>query len=152
MKRNLRNKGGFTIMETIVAMVVVVIVSVAAATAVLSGLKAQNNIERDFDALRCAENILECFKATEETELFDFQNALVSAIRFAEGHTTIHRVDGKIAVVQNGYVVKIKYETTRAIEVSVIVPNGNEFKMDNFDDENDEEIVAFTYTKGGASS
>ena len=70
MKKIQKNRPGFSIAEVIIAMAVVVLVTATALTTVLYTRKAENRILRDADAIRVAENILECYKATVDEDAF----------------------------------------------------------------------------------
>ena len=132
MTKNNRKKGGFTIMETIIAMVVVVVVSIAAGTATLASIKAGKNVARDADAIRCAENVLECFKATEGKDAF------VSAVSAVEekGYDFIARQDTTYKFKKDaGYTVDVQYSES-AITVTVTA------------DDDREVLVEYSYTKG----
>lgn len=64
-----RNKKGFSLVEVIIALSVIVIVSIATLTIVLSSVNARKKAADEAKALRFAENIYECYKAADnETE------------------------------------------------------------------------------------
>ena len=133
MMKNNRKKRGFTIMETIIAMVVVVVVSIAAATATLAGIQAGRNVARDADAIRCAENVLECFKATDTVDIFG-----VTVLDLEGPYTAIFSVPN-LTFMKNGYKVETKYtQETNTLYVKVTA-----------DDDEEDVIVEYSYTKGG---
>ena len=132
MMKNNRKKRGFTIVETIIAMVVVVVVSIAAATATLAGIQAGRNVARDADAIRCAENILECFKATDTVDNFG-----VTVFNLEGPYTAIFSVPN-LTFRKNGYKVETKYtQETDTLHVKVTA------------DDDGDVIVEYSYTKGG---
>lgn len=131
MMKNNRKKRGFTILETIIAMVVIVVVSIAAATATVSGIQAGRNVARDADAIRCAENVLECFKATETIDAFVDAVRAVEAIEEEEissqGSEYVFKKDA-------GYTVNLQYsESTITVTVTA--------------DDDGDVIVEYSYTK-----
>ena len=81
MKQRRSKKGGFTVLEMVIAMAVVVIVTATAVTLVLSSRKAETRVLRNADATRLAENVWECFKAT------DSETDFLAAVEYAEGIT-----------------------------------------------------------------
>ena len=132
-----KRKNGFSIVECIIALTVVIIVSFTALSILLSAVSAKVTSVDIAYAQRFADNAWECFKAADnENEFIDF-------MRFAEG-VTLTGSDGNYSYVSE--------ENKFTAEISVA---GNEFGIRVFFDNNkedrsdDEEIISFNYTKGG---
>ena len=125
-----RNNHGFTVVELVIAMAVVVLVSATAITLVLSSRKAEERALRNADAVRLAENIFECFKATNGEEAF------LAAVAFAEGG----KPEGEngsytITSARYGYTAEITSDDMQ-LEVVVLA-------------EDKSELLSFSFKKGG---
>ena len=132
--RNTKNKRGFTIVEVVIAMAVVVVVSAVAITTIVATRKSEVQLLRDLDTVRFAENAFECFKGTTSEE--EFIITLVDVEKDA--------YDGSF---ENGsywfrskkydYVAKLTLESDQKT-LSIAIDDG------------EGELLSFRYTKGGA--
>lgn len=127
----MNKKKGFSLVEAVIALTVVVIVSFAALSLVLSSTTTKVNAVNKSKAQYFAYNALECFKASDDTT--EFENNIV----FAEGLTPTKD--------ENTYIfVSEENKFTAAVTI-----NGKAFEITVWDKYNDE-IISFDYTKGGA--
>lgn len=70
MNKFFKRKGGFSIMEAVVAMAIVVLVTASALTiATFSTSSRVKSIDKN-KAINCAYNIIECFKVSTDAEAF----------------------------------------------------------------------------------
>ena len=92
-------KGGFTIVELVVALAIILIMSIAATSTIAS----QNNIYRSTlyttEATNLAENAVECFRFADDAQAF------VDA--YKETGVTLEGEDGKYTFEQSGLKVSI---------------------------------------------
>ena len=70
MKNRKNRKGGFSIAEAIIALSIIVVVSIAAATITLSSISLRYTLTNRSIAINFADNAVECFKAAESVEEF----------------------------------------------------------------------------------
>ena len=89
----MKNKRGFTLAEAVIAAAVVFLLSAAALTAVALFMRTTEARKRDDDALRTAENVLECFKYADSASEFE---ALVGELGLTCAGGQIARADGAI--------------------------------------------------------
>ena len=133
---SLKKKRGFSIMETVIALAVIVIVTVAALSIVVSSVIAKANLTNRLAAQGFAQDVWECFKASQTKA--EFEDNLSFALDDNEG---------------------LEYDTSR----DIYVYHSKQFRAkininDSFDelsvavtDQNGEEIISFSYDKHNAS-
>ncbi len=127
----MNKKKGFSLMEAVIALTVVVIVSFAALSLVLSSATAKVNAVNKSKAQYFAYDALECFKASES--ISDFESNMLFA------------ADIEIKLDENGQFTYLSEENKFTAEITVI---DNTFKIEVLD-KNKKEIISFDYTKGG---
>ena len=139
------NKRGFTIVEVVIALTVIVIVSAAGMMMVQSQIKSEQKISQVIEATNIAENAIECFRfavnnPSVEQEDGTYVNDTVGAFEetFAKTNYILVEEDGKYRVYEGGLIVEITVTITQAenkIDISAV-------------NSNDETILEkYTYTK-----
>ena len=132
MKR-IKRKNGFSLAEVIVALAIVAIVSVAALSIVSSSINARVNAINRTNAQIFADNILECFKASEN------ESGFKNNVQFAVGVNISDGTDGEYVLSQNAFSSEIKFipsdEGRRTIEIEIKDSDGDS-------------IISITYVKG----
>lgn len=128
-----RKKSGFTIVEAVIALTVIVLVSATALTIVLLSVSAKVVAVDKSQAQNFASDAWECFKASGTEEEF------IENMRFAEGAELIF-AGGACKYTSEEYKfvaeITLNYEVSRPIfEISVKYQ--------------DKELITFSYTKGG---
>lgn len=126
----MNKKKGFSLVEAVIALSVVVIVSFAALSLVLSSTTTKVNAINKSKAQYFAYNALECFKASDSATEFE------NNIAFAEGITP--------TIDENTY----KFVSEENKFTATVTINGNTFEITVWD-KYDDEIISFDYTKGG---
>ena len=129
MNKTKRNSG-FSIMETVIALAIILIVTMAALTVVMASISARVKQANYSEAQDLAHNMLECFKAAESNEDFE------SNVEFATG------------LVWSEEDTNYTYNAENKFEAVIIA----DFTTDTFEitvtDNKGEEIISFSYTKG----
>lgn len=136
----MRKNHGFSIVEVVIALAVIMIVTVTAISIVLSSISTKVNAIQKTQAQSFAENVWESFCAAESEEEF------LSLVSFAEGITlTDGTIDG------DGNTVYIYHSEAQAFvaQISVCFPEQarSEFMID-VKDEDGRSIISFSYQKG----
>ena len=127
MKSIINRKGGFSIAEAIIALSIIVVVSIAAATITLSSISLRYTLTNRSIAINFADNAVECFKAAEdETEFW----ALVSGL-------------ADYSYIDNKFTAEITVDFNSAPKKFKIVVNEIK-KNDSIGDE----IISLEYVKG----
>lgn len=126
----MNKKKGFSLVEAVIALSVVVIVSFAALSLVLSSTTTKANAVNKSKAQYFAYNALECFKASDDTTEFE------SNMLFAAGI--------EIKLDENGQCTYLSEENKFTATVTI---DGNTFEITVLD-KYDDEIISFDYTKG----
>ncbi len=131
MNKTKRNSG-FSIMETVIALAIIVIVTVAALSVVMASISARVKQANYSEAQDFAHNILECFKAADDTAKFE------DYVKFAEGVELSQYAenDGYNYDAENKFSAKIMYYN-----------NFNEIFI-SIEDTKGDEIISFSYVKG----
>ena len=78
-RKTRKRKGGFALAETIIALVVILLVSAAALTLVLTSIQVKTHAVTETEARGFASDVWECFKASNNEEQF------LSNVEFALG-------------------------------------------------------------------
>lgn len=137
LKKN--RKKGFTLVEVIVALTVIVIVSAAAITIILSSFAAKTKVVSKSCAQNFASNVWECFKAADTQEEF------VSMVSFSEGvELSDAEKDDEGRTVYTCIFDGMDLEARISVEFSAT--ERDELEIDITDD--GESIISFSYRKG----
>ena len=135
-----KNNRGYSLVEVVIALSVIVIVSVSALSIVLSSVATKVNAINKSHAQSFADNVWESFKAA------DTQDEFLSLIAFSEGTTLTEGVtdeSGKTTYTyysqENKFTAEIavSYQENARPELEVMVT-----------DKDGDEIISFSYRKG----
>ena len=132
MNKNKRNSG-FSIMETVVALAIIVLVTVAALSVVMAAISARVKVNNYSEAQDFAHNALECFKVADDNA--EFENNLDFAGYERENLSEANSNEYT-------YVAENKFSA----DITANVTTG-EFEI-TVEDNKGEEIISFSYTKG----
>ncbi len=116
VEKKVKSKGGFTILEVVIAMAIIAIVTATAASIMTSAQKSMARSQKSVLAANDIANITECFKYTvcKSGRIDDFEKAVVFAFGLAsEGFTP--PTDGVYYVYEltrDGYVITVTVTTT----------------------------------------
>ena len=104
MRKNTRK--GFSLLEALVSLTVVVIVSIATVSLMLTSARLDGENMRSFEAHNQAENAVECFRFAESENEFlqAFAKSLQTPVEEGE-LPTFEEIEGQNVFSQNGYVV-----------------------------------------------
>lgn len=140
MSKNIKRKCGFTVVELIIALTVIVVVSITALTIVLSSVSAKVNANNKTEAQNFANGVWECFKVSDSEESF------LSNVSFA-----MNAELGEGQIDDSGYTVYTyqseEYKFTAIIKIKYLITARSEFAVELVD-KNGASIVSFTYEKG----
>lgn len=67
-KKKSRPSRGFSMVEVVIAMTVIVAVTISAISVVMSGINVEADVDRRFEAQTIVGNAIECFKVTDDYE------------------------------------------------------------------------------------
>lgn len=116
VEKKVKSKGGFTILEVVIAMAIIAIVTATAASIMTSAQKSMARSQKSVLAANDIANITECFKYTvcESGRIDDFEKAVVFAFGLAsEGFTpTTDGVYYVYELTRDGYVITVTVTTT----------------------------------------
>lgn len=113
VEKKVKSKGGFTILEVVIAMAIIAIVTATAASIMTSAQKSMARSQKSVLAANDIANITECFKYTvcESGNIDDFKKAVAFAFGLAsEGFTPT--TDGVYELTRDGYVITVTVTTT----------------------------------------
>lgn len=127
---HIKRNRGFSIMETVIALVVIVLVTAAALSITMAAISARVKMSNYSEAQDFAHNVLECFKAADDKDKFE------SNVGFA-GYELPSPVDSTYT-----YSAGNKFEA----EITADFASGK-FAI-TVNDSNGTEIISFTYQKG----
>ena len=134
MNHTKRNRG-FSIMETVIALVVIVLVTAAALSITMAAISARVKMSNYSEAQDFAHNVLECFKAADNNTEFESNMKDVAGYEYedmsAEPSIYTYKVENKFEA-----------EIIAAFDV-----DGDYFHI-TVNDSNGTEIISFTYQKG----
>lgn len=112
VEKKVKSKGGFTILEVVIAMAIIAIVTATAASIMTSAQKSMARSQKSVLAANDIANITECFKYTvcEGRSIDDFEKAVAFAFGLApEGFTPT--ADGEYKFIyeltRGGYVITV---------------------------------------------
>ena len=105
MRKNTRK--GFSLLEALVSLTVVVIVSIATVSLMLTSARLDGENMRSFEAHNQAENAVECFRFAEDQDEFleAFAKSLQTPVEEGEELPKFEEIEGQNVFSQNGYVV-----------------------------------------------
>ena len=149
MKNRKKCKGGFSIVEAIIALSIIVVVSIAAATITLSSISLRYTLTNRSIAINFADNAVECFKAAEDKDsgkaLEEFEALVNSATGVSYNTETSTKSGGKgnYTYEHNNFKAKITvdFDSDRP-KFEIVV---NEIKKDG---RPGDEIISLEYVKG----
>ena len=124
--KKVKSKGGFTILEVVIAMAIIAIVTATAASIMTSAQKSMARSQKSVLAANDIANITECFKYTvgEGRDIDDFQQAVVFAFGLAsEGFTPT--TDGVYELTRDGYVITVTVTTGTEKTVNSVAKDGD---------------------------
>ena len=126
-----KKNSGFSIMETIIALAIIVLVTVAALTIVMGAISARVKVTSCSEAQDFAHNVLECFKASDDNTEFE------NNVGFA-GYMDLSEIkpDEQYYFENNKFTAKI-----------VANCENGEFEID-IKSNKGEEIISFSYQRG----
>ena len=130
---NKHKKGGFSLMEAVIALTIIVLVSVTALTVVLSSFSAKVTEVGKSQAQSFAANAWECFKVS------DTQAEFIENMRFAEG-AELTFTEGVCNYTSEEYKFTAEITLNYAVQRPV---------FEIFVTYQDKELITFSYTKGG---
>lgn len=116
VEKKVKSKGGFTILEVVIAMAIIAIVTATAASIMTSAQKSMARSQKSVLAANDIANITECFKYTvcegcSVDDFEDFEKAVEFAFGLApEGFTPT--TDGVYELMRDGYVITVTVTTT----------------------------------------
>lgn len=120
VEKKVKSKGGFTILEVVIAMAIIAIVTATAASIMTSAQKSMARSQKSVLAANDIANITECFKYTVcegcSVDVFeDFEKAVEFAFGLASGGFT-PTTDGVYKFIyeltRDGYVITVTVRTT----------------------------------------
>lgn len=130
MNHTKRNRG-FSIMETVIALVVIVLVTAAALSITMAAISARVKMSNYSEAQDFAHNVLECFKAADGEDEFRLNVEFAGYELSGAASTYTYKVENKFEA-----------EIIAAFDV-----DGDYFHI-TVNDSNGTEIISFTYQKG----
>lgn len=112
VEKKVKSKGGFTILEVVIAMAIIAIVTATAASIMTSAQKSMARSQKSVLAANDIANITECFKYTvcESGSIDDFEKAVVFALGAEQGEFTL--TDGVYELGRDGYVITVTVTIT----------------------------------------
>ncbi len=134
-------RGGYSIVEVVIALSFIVVVTITALSIVLSSIVTRKNAIDTSKAQDFADNVWESFKAADTKEEF------LSLVAFSEGVSLGEGVpDGSAGTVytyysqEHGFTadITVRYPQTARPEIEITVT-----------DKGGDEIISFSYRKGG---
>jgi len=136
---NNKRKAGFSMVEVVIALAIILAVSIVAISITLSSITNRITIVNRTRAQYFADNVWECFKA--ETEENEYVELLEFAYPYTDGTFDPVNVD-----FSSGLVESTKYNF-RA-EITVDYTDRPTITVDVRELDDNDEIISFTYTKG----
>ena len=116
VEKKVKSKGGFTILEVVIAMAIIAIVTATAASIMTSAQKSMARSQKSVLAANDIANITECFKYTvckgcSVDDFEDFEKAVEFAFGLASGGFT-PTTDDVYELMRDGYVITVTVRTT----------------------------------------
>lgn len=126
VEKKVKSKGGFTILEVVIAMAIIAIVTATAASIMTSAQKSMARSQKSVLAANDIANITECFKYTvcESGNIDDFKKAVAFVFGLAsEGFTPT--TDGVYELTRDGYVITVTVTTGTEKTVNSVAKDGD---------------------------
>lgn len=126
--KKVKSKGGFTILEVVIAMAIIAIVTATAASIMTSAQKSMARSQKSVLAANDIANITECFKYTvgEGRDIEKFQQAVEFAFGLApEGFTTTDGVYVVYELTRDGYVITVTVTIGTEKTVNSVAKDGD---------------------------
>ncbi|MBQ2736901.1 MAG: type II secretion system protein [Clostridia bacterium] len=140
MKR--KNKGGFSLVEVVIALAIIVMVMGAGLSITLSSITTKVKAINRTHAQNFAENVLECFKEADTTT--EFKNFLSILDTDGDAHSEIKdETEYFICTHESG-----GYQFTAYIAVTYKAGNRPLLEINVWGENNEEKIIEFSYEKG----
>ncbi len=113
VEKKVKSKGGFTILEVVIAMAIIAIVTATAASIMTLAQKSMARSQKSVLAANDIANITECFKYTvcKGCRVDDFEKAVEFAFGLASGGFT-PTTDDVYELMRDGYVITVTVRTT----------------------------------------
>ena len=137
VEKKVKSKGGFTILEVVIAMAIIAIVTATAASIMTSAQKSMARSQKSVLAANDIANITECFKYTVgkgeniddfEKVIDDFEKAVEFAFGLASGGFT-PTTDGDYKFIyeltRDGYVITVTVTTGTEKTVNSVAKDGD---------------------------
>lgn len=128
MKQNMASRKGVSIVEVVVALVIITIISASALSMMMMSVKVERSALTALEVENTAEDAVDCFRFAENNQVF------LECLQMTGDFT---EEDGSFILRADAYTVTITPGTNQ-FEYSAVGLNG-------------EEICAFTYRKGGGA-
>lgn len=129
VEKKVKSKGGFTILEVVIAMAIIAIVTATAASIMTSAQKSMARSQKSVLAANDIANITECFKYTvgKGRDIDKFQQAVEFAFGLAsEGFTpTTDGVYDVYELTRDGYVITVTVTTGTEKTVNSVAKDGD---------------------------
>ena len=129
MKVNIRSRRGISIVEVVIALVIITIISASALSMIMMSVEVERKSVMAVEVENCAENAIECFRYADDEG--EFLTCLQKTGSFTKEE------DGSFVLRASGYTV-------------TITPENDEFAFTAVST-GGVEICAFTFTKGGGA-
>lgn len=126
VEKKVKSKGGFTILEVVIAMAIIAIVTATAASIMTSAQKSMARSQKSVLAANDIANITECFKYTvgKGRDIDKFKQAVVFAFGLAsEGFTPT--TDGVYELTRDGYVITVTVTIGTEKTVNSVAKDGD---------------------------
>lgn len=131
---NKRRKSGFSIMETVIALAVIVLVTAAALSVVMASISSRIKQSNYSEAQDFAHNIIECYKAAHDPVEF-VENAGFAGIELIQNDSNYYKCTTSRFTAE----IEVDFSLTGSLDMDIYV---------NSNSNNDENKLSFTYTKG----
>lgn len=126
VEKKVKSKGGFTILEVVIAMAIIAIVTATAASIMTSAQKSMARSQKSVLAANDIANITECFKYTvcKGCRVDDFEKAVEFAFGLASGGFT-PTTDDVYELMRDGYVITVTVTTGTEKTVNSVAKDGD---------------------------
>lgn len=128
VEKKVKSKGGFTILEVVIAMAIIAIVTATAASIMTSAQKSMARSQKSVLAANDIANITECFKYTvgKGRDIDEFRQAVAFVFGLAsEGFTTTDGVYYVYELTRDGYVITVTVTIGTEKTVNSIAKDGD---------------------------
>ena len=133
---NIGKKGGYSLAEVVIALSLIVLVSIATVSVVLSSASARANVIHKRTAQNFADNVWECFKAAETKDEF------LSLIAFSEEVALTESPDDASVYTYHSE------ENRFSAQIRALFSEAGKDELEiSLTDGNGEELLSFSYQK-----